>query len=147
MLYVPKLRQFDLGDMMFKRGEKVRMAPGLIDWVEETIAAGGVERLRTWLSWANETLEVVRVGLNQYDPDWTDVAVKPVNRDVNPLVLSIDNETMVFCNDTSMIPFVYADGSKYSRDKEDCCKKCGSAGRIIGMACVCSKCGQLVWGI
>lgn len=132
---------------MYKKGEKVRMAPEFVDWCIERFASGGVEKLKTWVSWANETLEVVRVDLNRYDPNWTDVALKPTYRDVNPLVLSISSETMVFCNDTSIIPLVYVDGSRLSKDKEDCCKRCGAMGKIVGMACICSKCGQIVWGI
>ena len=29
---------------------------------------------------------------------------------------------------------------------EDVCKKCGTAGKINGMACICSGCGNIIWG-
>jgi len=31
-------------------------------------------------------------------------------------------------------------------NKEDVCKKCGTTGKINGMACICSGCGNIIWG-
>ena len=31
-------------------------------------------------------------------------------------------------------------------NKEDVCKKCGAAGNVNGMACICSGCGNIIWG-
>ena len=28
----------------------------------------------------------------------------------------------------------------------DICKQCGGFGRIMGMACICDNCGNLIWG-
>lgn len=28
----------------------------------------------------------------------------------------------------------------------DICKKCGGEGKKIGCACICSKCGDVIWG-
>lgn len=32
-------------------------------------------------------------------------------------------------------------------DKNDVCNKCGGSGTVKGMACICDKCGNIIWGI
>jgi len=31
--------------------------------------------------------------------------------------------------------------------EDDRCKKCGSAGRVNGLSCVCPQCHEVIWGI
>ena len=50
------------------------------------------------------------------------------------------NDSDGYCNG---IP-IFALWENYNKD--DICKKCGSLGKTIRTACVCQKCGNVIWG-
>jgi len=148
VLYVPKLRQLDLGDIMFAVGSKVKMSEAFVLWCKEMAKHPLPNKfLIKWVTWENRVLDVLSADFNQYDSNYLDVVTRLEYTDEDPLVISVHKDDFSFCNDKTIIPFVLANGVKLSNNREDRCKECGAPGKIIRMACICSKCGQLVWGI
>lgn len=124
---------------MFNVGDKVKLSAGFLEWCRRKL-------LDAWLVWSDEVLEVVQVAPNNYDPNYLDIQIKPVGHDCNIKSISIDVKTFRFCRDVDVVPLDLVDGTKFSVADEDRCKKCGAPGKIVLMACICSKCGQIVWG-
>jgi hypothetical protein len=43
-------------------------------------------------------------------------------------------------------PIFCFDQEETPSQNEDICKSCGSPGEVIRTACICSKCGEIIWG-
>jgi hypothetical protein len=132
--------------MMFDVGDFVKMNEDFVEWCKNEYLRTSNSNLEVWSNWANEVLEVISVEPNFYNSSYTDIRVKPQYSDHDGLIVSVDNVNMrLFAME--MVPFSLTNGTKYSNDDDDRCKECGAPGRVTGMACVCSKCGKVIWGI
>ena len=134
---------------MFETGSKVRMSELFAMWCQGNVNSNPSpnDYMKIWVSWIEKVLEVVSIETNSFDPNFLDLCVRPEYSNEKPLSISIFEDDFAFCHDKSIIPFILVNGIKLSKNKEDCCKTCGAPGKVVLMACVCSKCGQLVWGM
>lgn len=131
---------------MFKVGDLVKMNPDFVEWCKEEYSRTQNPSLDLWAKWGPEFLEIVEAEINFVDPKYTDIRVRPEHSGHSGLIVSVGNINMKLFG-TEMVPFSLANGTQYSNDDDDRCKKCGAPGKVTGMACVCSKCGQIIWGI
>lgn len=128
---------------MFEKGNRVKMSEEFVFWCNENVKS--IES--SWISWSGEALEITKVEVNPYDPAYIDLHVRPEYSSVDSLMISIYKSGYGFCFAPGIIPFILTNGIRLSNAADDRCKICGAPGKIVRMACICSKCGQLVWGI